>query len=294
MKNYDTSIYRELEKKDKTMKKLAARFKINKSPAVKRQLISALSPLTVHYPQFFKIYDTDFHHDFYIFILSKFDQIFSVYVPKNNCKFITWFSLILNRNLRLFIKLKRRKNARKLHEEIIDEKKEKEYFVAENNIKYENDEENEKCYDFINTILNSPLSTKEKKIIILKFSNFCFADSEDPALLKKFQLFELLEERIHKNQLNILRLERLLFKCKNTELHEKITKRINKIKQARKSKLELLENFNMCRSNKWLAKEMNIKNSTVSSLLMRAKKKLATQKIEIVLFPTVDNEDNKI
>ena len=134
----------------------------------------------------------------------------------------------------------------------------------------------------------------KKKIIILKFSNFCFADSEDPALLKKFQLFELLEERIHKNQLNILRLERLLFKCKNTELHEKITKRINKIKQARKSKLELLENFNMCRSNKWLAKEMNIKNSTVSSLLMRAKKKLATQKIEIVLFPTVDNEDKKI
>ena len=39
---------------------------------------------------------------------------------------------------------------------------------------------------------------------------------------------------------------------------------------------------------------MNLKNSTVSSLLMRAKRKLASKKIEIVLFPTVDNEDNKI
>ena len=294
MKNQNTSLYRELEKKDKTMKRLAARFKVNKSPAVKRQLISALSPLIVNYPQFFKIQDIDFHHDYYIFILSKFDQIFSAYTPKNNCKFITWFSLVLNRNLRLFIKLKRKKNAHKLQEEVIDEKKEKEYFVAENNIKYENDEENEKCYDFINTILKSPLSLKEKKVIILKFANLCFTDSEDPTLLKKFQLFELIKERIHKNQLNILRLERLLLKNNNTEVYEKITKRIKKIKQSRKNKLELLENFNICRSNKWLAKEMNIKNSTVSSLLMRAKKKLATKKIEIVLFPAVDNEDNKI
>ncbi|MBQ1998429.1 MAG: sigma-70 family RNA polymerase sigma factor [Spirochaetales bacterium] len=296
MKNNNTSLYRELEKKDKTMKRLAARFNMNKSPAVKRQLISALSPLTVHYPQYFKIFNKDFQHDFYIFILSKFDKLFALYTPKDDCKFITWFSLILNRNLKLFIRLRKKKNALNLREEIIDEKKEKEYFVAENNIKYENDNENEdeKYYDFINTILKSPLSPKEKKIIILKFSNFCFTDSEDPILLRKFHILELLKERIHKNQLNIIRLERLLFKCNNPELCEKITKRINKIKQARKSKLELLENFNMCRSNKWLAKEMNIKNSTVSSLLMRAKKKLATQKIEIVLFPTVDNEDNKI
>lgn len=294
MKNYNTSLYYELEKKDKTLKRLSARFKTTKSPAAKRQLISTLSPLIVNYPLFFKIHNTDFHHDFYIFVLSRFDKIFSTYTPKNDCKFITWFSIILNRNLKLFITLKKKKNAHRLNEEIINEENEKKYFVAENNIKYENDDENEKYYDFINTILKSPLSRKEKKIIILKFSNCSFTNSEDPALLKKMQTFELIKERIHKNQLTIIRLERLLSNCDNSELYEKIMKRIKKIKLARKNKLELLENFNICRSNNWLAKELQMKRSTVSSLLMRARKKLTTKKIEIVLFPTVDNEDNKI
>ena len=85
---------------------------------------------------------------------------------EDDCKFITWFSLILNRNLKLFIRLRKKKNALNLREEIIDEKKEKEYFVAENNIKYENDNENEdeKYYDFINTTAKGKIEMISKGI----------------------------------------------------------------------------------------------------------------------------------
>lgn len=284
--------WRNLEKRDGELKKLILRYKIYQNNKTKRKIISILSPAIVQYPILQKCTDPDLQHDFYIFVLSKFDKLFSKYNPVDYCKFSTWFSIIMNRNFWLFLKYKKREKDSKIETEIIDENLHNKYFVAEKSVEYEKDEDDSQ-FDFFNTILNSHLSKKEKKIIILKFSNSCLVSNEDPIFLRKMERVEMLKERINRNQFTIFKLQKLLLSCDSKKKRNEITSEIEKIKICQENKKKLLNSFYVCRSNKWVAKQLGLKTSTVSSLLMRAKKKLQKD-TPIVLFPTVDNEDKKI
>jgi hypothetical protein len=152
--------FKALEMQDEKIKELISRYNEFKNPRTKRKLISILSPVIVNYPHFYKYLDEDFCHDFYIFILSKLDKILSKYTPFSSSKFSSWFSVTINRNLWLFIHCEKRKNKYRIEEIQADENVEKKYFVSENTVKYESDDN--ECYDFFNTILHSSiLSEKE-------------------------------------------------------------------------------------------------------------------------------------
>lgn len=278
------------EKKDSEIKNLIIRFNKSKSPSTRRKLISILSPLIVRYPTYYKYRDKDFCHDFYVFILSGFDKLLSAYKPLVNCKFMTWFSLTMNRKLWTFLRFEKNKRSHRIEENFVGEELHDKYFVAEDAVTYET----ERSYDFFNTVLHSNLSPKEKKIVILKFSNICITQHEDPLLIKKMRRIEAIKQRIHKNQFMIFKLEKQLLECYSEEKRKEIIKNIERIEHYQKSKKKNLENFVICRSNKWIAAQLNIKTSTVSSLLLRAKKKLKGENVPIRLFPAVDNEDNKL
>lgn len=284
------NLMKKLEKRDAKIKRLVIRFNTSKSPSVRRKLISILSPVIVQYPTYYKYRNKDFQHDFYVYIISKFDKLLSAYKPLTDCKFTTWFSLIMSRNLWNFNRIKKRKYSHQVEEKFINEGVQDKYFVAEDTVKYER----ENPYDFFNTILKSNLSMKEKKILILKFSNACIAESEDPSLIKKMQRIEKIKQRINKNQFTIFQLQKQLAECTSEEKRSEIIKEIERIENYQKNKTKSLESFDICRSNAWIAKQLNIKTSTVSSLLMRAKKKLQERNVPIGLFPMVDNESNKI
>lgn len=284
------NLMKKLEKRDAKIKRLVIRFNTSKSPSVRRKLISILSPVIVQYPTYYKYRNKDFQHDFYVYIISKFDKLLSAYKPLTDCKFTTWFSLIMSRNLWNFNRIKKRKYSHQVEEKFINEGVQDKYFVAEDTVKYER----ENPYDFFNTILKSNLSMKEKKILILKFSNACIAESEDPSLIKKMQRIEKIKQRINKNQFTIFQLQKQLAECTSEEKRSEIIKEIERIENYQKNKTKSLESFDICRSNAWIAKQLNIKTSTVSSLLMRAKKKLQERNVPIGLFPVVDNESNKI
>ncbi len=284
------NLMKKLEKRDAKIKRLVIRFNTSKSPSVRRKLISILSPIIVQYPTYYKYRNKDFQHDFYVYIISKFDKLLSAYKPLTDCKFTTWFSLIMSRNLWNFNRIKKRKYSHQVEEKFINEGVQDKYFVAEDTVKYEQ----ENHYDFFNTILKSNLSMKEKKILILKFSNACIAESEDPSLIKKMQRIEKIKQRINKNQFTIFQLQKQLAECTSEEKRSEIIKEIERIENYQKNKTKSLESFDICRSNAWIAKQLNIKTSTVSSLLMRAKKKLQERNAPIGLFPVVDNESNKI
>lgn len=284
------NLMKKLEKRDAKIKRFVIRFNTSKSPSVRRKLISILSPVIVQYPTYYKYRNKDFQHDFYVYIISKFDKLLSAYKPLTDCKFTTWFSLIMSRNLWNFNRIKKRKYSHQVEEKFINEGVQDKYFVAEDTVKYER----ENPYDFFNTILKSNLSMKEKKILILKFSNACIAESEDPSLIKKMQRIEKIKQRINKNQFTIFQLQKQLAECTSEEKRSEIIKEIERIENYQKNKTKSLESFDICRSNAWIAKQLNIKTSTVSSLLMRAKKKLQERNVPIGLFPVVDNESNKI
>lgn len=284
------NLMKKLEKRDAKIKRLVIRFNTSKSPSVRRKLISILSPVIVQYPTYYKYRNKDFQHDFYVYIISKFDKLLSAYKPLTDCKFTTWFSLIMSRNLWNFNRIKKRKYSHQVEEKFINEGVQDKYFVAEDTVKYER----ENPYDFFNTILKSNLSMKEKKILILKFSNACITESEDPSLIKKMQRIEKIKQRINKNQFTIFQLQKQLAECTSEEKRSEIIKEIERIENYQKNKTKSLESFDICRSNAWIAKQLNIKTSTVSSLLMRAKKKLQEKNAPIGLFPVVDNESNKI
>lgn len=289
MKNHIDYI-KELKKKDAEVKKLVMRFNEFKSPSVKRKLISILSPAIIQYPVYYKYNDKDFQHDFYIYVISKFDKLLSAYKPLSDCKFSTWFSLIMSRKLWNFTRIRKCEKSRKVEENFINEEAHDKYFVAEDTVKYEDEDP----YDFFNTILNSDLSIKEKKILILKFSNACIMENEDPQLIKKMQRIERIKQRIHKNQFAISRLKKQLRKCTTEEERGEIIKDIERIETSQRNKMKILEDTDISRSNTWIAEQLNIKTSTVSSLLLRAKRKLQERNAPIGLFPIVDNEDNKI
>lgn len=289
MKNYIDYI-KNLKKKDTEIKKLVIRYNKFKSPSVKRKLISILSPIIIQYPAYYKYKDEDFRHDFYVYVISKFDKLLSSYKPLSDCKFSTWFSIVLNKRLWNFTRVKKFERAHKVEENFINEEAHDKYFVAEDTVKYE--EEN--SYDFFNTILKSDLSKKEKKILILKFSNACITDNEDPQLIKKIRKVEEIKQRIHKNHFAISYLKKQLMKCTSEDKRNEIIKKLERIEISQRNKLEILENSEISRSNTWVAKQLNIKTSTVSSLLLRAKRKLQERNSPIALFPAVDNEDNKI
>lgn len=284
------NLMKKLEKRDAKIKRLVIRFNTSKSLSVRRKLISILSPVIVQYPTYYKYRNKDFQHDFYVYIISKFDKLLSAYKPLTDCKFTTWFSLIMSRNLWNFNRIKKRKYSHQVEEKFINEGVQDKYFVAEDTVKYEQ----ENHYDFFNTILKSNLSMKEKKILILKFSNACIAENEDPSLIKKMQRIEKIKQRINKNQFTIFQLQKQLAECTSEEKRSEIIKEIERIENYQKNKTKSLESFDICRSNAWIAKQLNIKTSTVSSLLMRAKKKLQERNAPIGLFPVVDNESNKI
>lgn len=284
--------FKALEMQDEKIKELISRYNEFKNPRTKRKLISILSPVIVNYPHFYKYLDEDFCHDFYIFILSKLDKILSKYTPFSSSKFSSWFSVTINRNLWLFIHCEKRKNKYRIEEIQADENVEKKYFVSENTVKYESDDN--ECYDFFNTILHSSiLSGKEKKIMILKFLNMSIFPYEDPTLQKKIERIETIRHRINKNRLHIFNLQKKLCNCKSEKKRKEISDELTRIKKYYDHKKECLKNLSICRSNKWVAQQLGLKTSTISSMVMRAKKKLQNT-TPIVLFPTVDNEDKKI
>lgn len=289
MKNHVSPI-KLSEEKDSEIKNLIIRFNKSKSPSTRRKLISILSPLIVRYPTYHKYKDKDFCHNFYVSVISNFDKLLSAYKPLVNCKFTTWFSLIMCRKLWNFLRRERNKRSRKMEENFISEEFRDTYFVAEDTVEYEE----EQSYDFFNTVLHSNLSLKEKKILILKFSNVCITGNEDPLLIKKMHRIEKIKQRIHKNQFTIFKLEKQLLECYSEEKRKEIINNLERIEHSQKNKKKILEKFAICRSNKWVAKQLNIKTSTVSSLLLRAKKKLKDENTPIGLFPMVDNENNKI
>ncbi len=284
--------FKTLEMQDQKIKELVCRYNEFRNPRTKRKLISILSPVIVNFPHFYKYLDEDLCHDFYIFILSKLDKILSKYTPLSTAKFSSWFSVTMSRNLWLFIYCEKRKNKYKIDEISADEDMEKKYFVSENTVKYEsNDNE---CYDFFNTILhNSKLSKKEKKIMILKFLNMSIFPYEDPTLQKKIEKIETIKNRINKNRLHIFNLQKKLCNCKSEKKRKEILDELARIKKYYDYKKEHLKNLSLCRSNKWVAQQLGLRISTVSSLVLRAKKKLRSC-TPIVFFPIVDNEDEKI
>ena len=128
---------KKLEKRDAKIKRLVIRFNTSKSPSVRRKLISILSPVIVQYPTYYKYRNKDFQHDFYVYIISKFDKLLSAYKPLTDCKFTTWFSLIMSRNLWNFNRIKKRKYSHQVEEKFINEGVQDKYFVAEDTVKYE-------------------------------------------------------------------------------------------------------------------------------------------------------------
>ena len=289
MKNH-VNIMKIVNERDSEIKNLVIRFRNFKSSSTKRKLISILSPIIVQYPAYYKYKDKDFHHDFYLFVISNFDKLLCSYKPLTDCKFMTWFSLILNRKLWSFLRIERRKRSHRIEENFTRKELHDTYSVAEDTVTYEKEE----LYDFCNTILHSNLSLKEKKVLILKFSNACIAKTEDPLLIKKMHRIEEIKQRIHKNQFTILRLKKLLSECICEERRKKIIENLERVENSQQNKKKVLESFDICRSNKWIAQQLNIKTSTVSSLLLRAKKKLKDENTPLGLFPAVDNGDNKI
>jgi hypothetical protein len=130
----------------------------------------------------------------------------------------------------LFIHCEKRKNKYRIEEIQADENVEKKYFVSENTVKYESDDN--ECYDFFNTILHSSiLSGKEKKIMILKFLNMSVFPYEDPTLQKKIERIETIRHRINKNRLHIFNLQKKLCNCKSEKKRKEISDELTRIKK---------------------------------------------------------------
>lgn len=244
------------------IEKMIENYNEKKGNISRREILSLLSPSILNTPLFCNCYDKDIKSDFYLYVLSDLDKLLKKYKKQENCSFLSWFSIVLQRK---FIQYRIKKE--KSHREIIEKRN-----IRFDEIEYKTPPQQKQKNVDLSKIFNlNCLSKVEKKIVDLKFGT---NEHNDASLESKQRKLKLLEQRIVKNYFQLIDLHEQIGKTRDLQEKDKLKEKIKLVRQAKRKNEQQIYAINMTNSNKWIAEQLHIAEGTVSSHISRLKEKL--------------------
>lgn len=243
----------------------AAYEEYSKGLMSKKQFIEAISPQIFKIPHLYNCFDEDIIAEYFTHILSSIDSFIINFNTQKNCKFKTWLICVLKKQYLQFIIKTNRNFALKSEvflgfnlNNIVDERE-----------KFNPSKTNPPPFGFP----YSKLTSLEQDIIQLKFGNFNQTIStqlED----EQYTKIQTLEKRLTKSMFKIYEIQNKINKIQEKEKINEL-KLIEKDIKHRKKQNELrYKNLRNTRTNKDIAKTLNIAEGTVSCYLTKIRRKI--------------------
>lgn len=229
----------------------------------RRELISCLSTVIIKIPACMKCYDEDIKNEFYVFILNKLEKLIGAYTVYDNCKFITWFMVVLKRN---FIQFYQR------------HKPEQSLYIADiQRLEYNDQEYYPQSGDSYKPELDLQwLSATERKIISLKYG-FRVETIQPNEILRKIEKKLAMEVRISGNFSRLLRIRNEIRQCNDPAKKHELQKKEEKLIQHKRKNETQYYKINLSPSNRWIGEQLHIAEGTVASYMSRIKNKVKNQ-----------------
>lgn len=236
-----------------------------KNIITKDAFIKSITPCILSIPKRCNNYDEDISQSYYLHILQQFDTIFSRYKPLENCKFSTWFFVVLKRMFFRFIKLANDKITLATDDDYIlsDETITDNFYISDvNNIYCDlNNIENIGNFDF--------LSDFEKQILYLKYGFYYHNLKMENKFLKKIQSKQKVENNIIKRYNNLLSIHR--------DLKDNFTD--SSTYSEKETEEKRTKNYKRKSEKKYASMRIELSNSDLSQIL-----EVSAQYITVTLY----------